>query len=79
MIRSTFARRARNAYDRSRDLAIYRNIVGNPDSEKVRRAIANGTPIPDDCLPGRLLNKLTSEELADIKHLRPQDINDRII
>lgn len=53
--------------------AHYRTLLAaDPDYQKLQRAIHNGEEIPDELLPGRLLNKLTPEEREDLQKLKSE-------
>jgi hypothetical protein len=63
----------RDVLDKLMQKAIYRNIVGSPDFRIVEGCIRNGRPIPDRCLPGRILDCLTPEEREVLRGLTSKD------
>lgn len=50
---------------------------GCPDYVKRDVAIKNNNDIPDECLPGRLVMKLSDEERKELAKLKASDINFR--
>ena len=50
---------------------------GSPDEVRVRCALRDGKPIPDDCLPGRMVMELSSDKREALQQLRASDIQFR--
>lgn len=50
---------------------------GCPDYVKRDVSIKNNKDIPDECLPGRLVMKLSDEERKELANLKASDINFR--
>ena len=59
----------RKVFEKLIDKAMFRNIVGSPDYMVLQQCLKEGKPIPEKCLPGRLLDSLTDEEREVLKEL----------
>jgi len=54
-------------------------MIGSPQKRVVEACLREGKPIPENCLPGRLLETLTSEEREILKGLTSDDTkNERV-
>jgi hypothetical protein len=75
--------------ERVRPIDVYRKIVDhrrtlnglghyNGNEHTIQKCIRNGTPIPDDLLPGREIMKLSEEEREALSQLTSADVENEI-
>lgn len=67
----------RKIFDKLIEAAWMCRFRGKSDGHAVRRALETGKEIPDDCLPGRLVMKLSQEECDVLSNLSSEDTQDR--
>lgn len=53
-------------------------IAACSDELRISLARKNNQPIPDNCLPGRLIMALSDSDRDILKHLKANDVNLRI-
>jgi len=52
--------------------------IGSPHGRLLQEALERGEDIPDKCLPGRLVMKLSDAERKVLRKLKPEMTNHRI-
>ena len=59
-----------SVFEKLVDKALFRGCFAmDPDGVMLRLAIQRGKPIPEKCLPGRLLESLSEEERKTLQYL----------
>lgn len=72
-----YMKTARQVFEKLISTAIRRRFCGSPDETVIMLARHNGNSIPDVCLPGRIIMRLSDDERELLKGLTSETTNDR--
>lgn len=58
---------------------LYQGLFSSdPNEHKVKRALKSGEKLPEECMPGKIIEKLSPEERAVLKTATEKDFYHRI-